>query len=258
MRATQLTTNSPQFVLDIPKTLYGKVAMTTIAIFDDEKHIHDNARTAISTRFPDYKLMSYFNVGDSLSAIDKTRFDLAIVDIRFENDKDAGYAIIGKLLATYRPPIPMIIFSGEPTVNHAANLKMGAYESIEKTEDYELLTELVDRVLRRAGPAGSDTEFKSNPDGFPRATFRGAGVYLTETQVRIALYLFERAGKPVEWQSLAKLLPRARSKSDGISEDANMSVRTHIKAIRDELRKVAGDEEIITTVLGVGYMWIKK
>ncbi|MBN2853140.1 MAG: response regulator [Clostridia bacterium] len=118
--------------------------MAKIIVVDDEKSIRLTFTEFLSKE--GYEVSTFGNVEDALSQFKKSDFDLIITDIIMP--KISGMELL-KEIYNLNPDIPVIIMTGEPTVDTAmVSVKNKAYDYLLKPVDKSTLLAAVNRAVQ--------------------------------------------------------------------------------------------------------------
>ncbi len=181
-----------------------------------------------------------------------TEPDLVILDVMLPG-KD-GLTICREVRA--QSDVPIIIETARiEEIDRLLGLELGADDYICKPWSPREMVARVKNILRRmennsnTGAAHpKDADFVLDEDSWT-ASYQGRPVELTRREFQLLMVLVKRPGRVF---SRAQLLEQA------FPDDAMVFDRTidsHIKNIRQKLKPLAGDQELIRSVYGVGYAY---
>jgi two-component system OmpR family response regulator len=183
------------------------------------------------------------------------------MDITLNGDRDAGFDACLEIRKQH-PTLPIVFLtSHDAEVDKISGLRLGADDYITKDVSLEYLIVRIDTLLKRraalqqATPGtpqrqSSDAEQGGAvdfDDGASVAIWRGKQLKLPLTQYWILRELCRARGQP---RSQTELMRAAK-----ITVEPN-TVTAHIKAIRDEFRRIDPSFDRIHTERGRGYRWL--
>jgi two-component system response regulator VanR len=222
-------------------------------VVDDEREIAD--LVALYLENENYAVRTFYTARDALDAIEKTEFDLAILDIMLpETD---GLAICQKIREKHTYPIIMLTAKDEET-DKITGLTLGADDYI--TKPFRPL-ELVARVkaqLRRYKKYSR--EQISEESGVivhsgliidvntHEVTLNEKPLQLTPTEFSILRILCENKGRVVSSERLFHEMW-----GDEYFSKGNNTITVHIRHLREKMGDTVDDPKYIKTVWGVGY-----
>jgi DNA-binding response OmpR family regulator len=150
--------------------------------------------------------------------------------------------------------VPVIMLTGaDSSVERVRGLKSGADDYVVKPYDAAELLARIEALLRRSG---EKTEVKEIfDDGVVRIDFRasevtvgGEPVSLTPLEYRLLATLVEHAGQVLSRDQLLEL----------VWGDAHTRSSDQVKLYVGYLRRKLGAEDLVETVRGFGYRYVKK
>jgi two-component system invasion response regulator UvrY len=117
-----------------------------ILLADDHSVIRNGIMKSLTYSFPGAEYSEASNAAEILKHINKTRFDLVILDISMPGRN--GLEIL-KEVKSYQPDLPVIIFSMYPEDQFAVrSIRNGAYAYLTKDISSKELVEAIRKILR--------------------------------------------------------------------------------------------------------------
>jgi two-component system response regulator CpxR len=186
-------------------------------------------------------------------------FDLVVLDVMMPHKN--GFDVLRELRTQSLLPVLMLTARDED-VDSIIGLELGADDYLPKPCNPRVLVARIRAILRRAAgnPAGEapaaapqilaqgEVELHT---GTRRVTRAGAPVALTSTEYAVLEVLLREAGHPVSKADLSeRALGRKLARYD-------RSLDMHVSSLRRKLGELAGGEERIKTVRGVGYQYTR-
>jgi two-component system response regulator CpxR len=198
---------------------------------------------------------------DGETALAKARsggFDLMVLDVMLP--KKNGFDVLRELRAHSLLPVLMLTARDED-VDSIVGLELGADDYLPKPCNPRVLVARIRAVLRRAAGNGGAAE-REPPQtlvfgdlemhtGARSVACGGRPVALTSTEYSVLEALLRAAGHAV---SKAELSERALGRK---LERYDRSLDMHVSSLRRKLGPLAGGEERIKTVRGVGYQYTR-
>ncbi len=136
--------------------------MSSILVVDDEKSIRYTFEVFLSQE--GFDVQTAENVGKAIELIKKDSFDVVISDIIMP--KGTGIELLQKL-KEINPDIPLIIMTGEPTVDTASvSVKHNAFEYITKPIDKSTLLSSVKRAVAYKNLLDSKKQLENENDNY--------------------------------------------------------------------------------------------
>lgn len=155
-----------------------------------------------------------------------------------------------------RPTIPVIVLTarGDET-DRVAGLKLGADDYVVKPFSVKELLARIEAVLRRTPGRPNDVEEAEIPGGvidFARREVRHgkARHELSERESELLRYLVTNAGRAVGRDEI--LANVWRINADGLP---TRTIDMHVARLREKLRDLGDEPQVLLTVRGVGYMF---
>lgn len=198
-------------------------------------------------------------VHDGLSAIDKVKeasADLVILDIMLP--KMNGIDALKEIRKISKVPVIMLTAKGDE-IDRILGLELGADDYIPKPFSPRELVARIRAVFRRSESSTTNVNgtFKIELNGvkldssIKEAYKDGQLLSLTEVEFSILEQLMRNAGNVVERQDLAfKVLGRRLTYDD-------RSLDVHMSNLRKKLGKNQSGNDLIKTIRGIGYLYVK-
>lgn len=179
---------------------------------------------------------------------------LALLDVHLGQDPDAGFGLCQWLLDRY-PGLPVIFLtSRNEEIDQIFGLRLGAWDYLTKPISTALLVEKVAAVLKRVNDArrpGVEDLLEAGPllidVAKAKVFWREQLVTLTVTELSILEALVRAEGAVLSFDQLAE---RTRQ-----SVVTNNTLSTHIKHIRQKIRRLDPNFDALVSVYGSGYQW---
>ena len=198
-------------------------------------------------------------VHDGLSAIDKVKeasADLVILDIMLP--KMNGIDALKEIRKISKVPVIMLTAKGDE-IDRILGLELGADDYIPKPFSPRELVARIRAVFRRAETSTTNVNGTFNIElngvkldsSIKEAYKDGQLLSLTEVEFSILEQLMRTAGNVVERQDLAfKVLGRRLTYDD-------RSLDVHMSNLRKKLGKNQSGNDMIKTIRGIGYLYVK-
>ena len=221
-----------------------------ILIVDDEKEIADLIEVYLKNE--GYETVKCFSGNAALEAIQKTEFDLAILDLMLP-DAD-GFSICSAIRKKYTYPVIMLTARTQD-IDKITGLTLGADDYVTKPFNPLELTARVKAHLRRCKQYNSEKDDKNiielnglviNSETHKCFLF-DEEIPLTPTEFGILRLLCENAGKVVSTEEIFEKVWGEKYL------DSNNTVMVHIRRIREKLHEPSRNPKFVKTVWGVGY-----
>ena len=223
-----------------------------ILIVDDEREIADLIEVYLKNE--GYESVKCFTGSQALKAIEKEKFDLAILDLMLP-DVD-GFSVCSFIRERYKYPVIMLTARTQD-IDKITGLTLGADDYVPKPFNPLELAARVKAHLRRYKQYNSSEEAE-NKNVFEFGGLRVESdthrcflfdeeIPLTPTEFGIILLLCENAGKVVSTEEIFEKVWGEKYL------DSNNTVMVHIRRIREKLREPSRNPRYVKTVWGVGY-----
>lgn len=218
-----------------------------ILVVDDEKEIADVVELYLQN---EYHVLKFYTGQEALECIEKTKVDLAILDVMLP-DID-GFTILRKIREKYTFPVIMLTAKTEYR-DKITGLTMGADDYIPKPFNPLELVARVKAQMRRYTQYNdgkkSDSENIIDFAGLllnkesHECIYNEQSLPLTPTEFEILWILCENRGKVISSQRLFEEVWH-----EEYLKNSNNTVMVHIRHLRDKLSKPTGKSDLIKTV----------
>lgn len=225
---------------------------TRILVVDDESNMRNLLRLYLTQN--GFDVSEAHNGHEALTLVDQESFDLIILDIMMPGMD--GWEVCAKIRETRQTPILMLTARTE-TQDRVRGLNIGADDYLVKPFEPEELIARIHALLRRSDFSKSEKEASTkitlkemtiDPES-RQVVIRDRPVKMTPKEFDLLLFL---AGHP------KKVFTRDILLNNIWGNDYFGDIRTvdtHVKAIREKLRKAGLTYSPIRTVWGVGYQF---
>ena len=196
-------------------------------------------------------------VDDEQSITDFVSYDLVILDVMLPGID--GYEVCRRIRA--KSNVPVLFLSARDTeLDKVVGLELGGDDYLAKPFGIRELLARVHALLRRAPQeedTGADGVRVLDVSGIHldeaghHATFEGKDIELTPREFELLVTLMSHAGTVLGREQLL------REAWDWQYVVETKTVDTHIKRLRDKLASVGLDPNVIETVRGYGYRFVK-
>ena len=215
-----------------------------ILIVDDEKEIAD--LVAFYLESESFEAVACYEAQTALEHIEKTQFDLAILDIMLPGT--SGFELCREL--RQKTDVPILFISARTSDDdQIIALNIGGDDYIQKPYSLSVLLAKVKVVLKRYGEAAcsvySDDWLTVDLDT-RQVTAGGRPARLTALEFRLLSYLIRHENKVISKQELFENVWEDKFTGDG-------TLNVHIRKIREAIERTPGKPEYILTVWGDGY-----
>ena len=228
--------------------------MSRILLVDDD--------TELTEMLSQYLANEGFTVDsahDGDTALAKVRgggFDLLVLDVMLPGRN--GFDVLRELRQQSLLPVLMLTARDED-IDSVVGLELGADDYLPKPCNPRVLVARIRAILRRAG--GNSTEHKAAQTltvgdvelhtGSRSVLCAGHTLSLTSTEYTVLEVLLREAGQAVSKTDLSeRALGRKLTRYD-------RSLDMHVSSLRKKLGTLAGGEERIKTVRGIGYQYTR-
>jgi len=197
------------------------------------------------------------NTDEAIQKIDDKKPDLIVLDVMMPGM--SGLEFLSIVRSRWALPVIMLTGRGED-IDRILGLEMGADDYLTKPCNPRELLARIRAVLRRT-PAVQEVTAVNEPElelsgvvlnRNARSVFAGgAKLSLTTAEFDVLAVLMDSAGEAVSRDVLTeKVLHRKLSAYD-------RSVDVHVSRVRNALREAIPDEDLIVTIRGVGYQFVR-
>ena len=228
--------------------------MKNILIIDDDTELCELLQEYFSAE----KLTSD-SVHDGVTGLSKVKngnYDLVILDIMLPEMN--GLDVLKEIRKISKIPVIMLTAKGDE-IDRVLGLELGADDYIPKPFSPRELVARIKAVFRRSEITvnKSKDNYKIELNGvvldsnMKEVTKDGQNLSLTEVEFSLLEQLIRSAGNVVERQDLAlKVLGRRLTYDD-------RSLDVHMSNLRKKLGKNKGGNDLIKTIRGIGYLYVK-
>lgn len=217
-----------------------------ILIVEDEKKILDLLRDYLEKA--GYRTATLDRGDQAVSYVRRNRPDLILLDVMLPGMD--GMEVCREIRKFSQVAIIMITARVEE-VDRLVGLELGADDYICKPFSPREVVARVKAVLRRSRGESSPQELTLGPftlnEESHRVAVNGRELELTPSEFRLMKVLMNRPNR---------VFPRGELLNQVLGYDFegyDRTVDTHIKNLRKKIAQELGDQEVITTVYGVGY-----
>jgi len=224
----------------------------TVAIVEDDAPIRDNYADAL--RRQGYRVQTFTNRGDAMTAFRIRLPDLVLLDIALQDEIDAGFDMCRELRALCQK-LPIIFLTARDSdYDVIAGLRLGADDYLTKDVSLPHISARISALFRRVEALGDPSdqrhertcgELTIDPDRVV-ARWSGTVVDLTLTEFWIVNALTKNPGH-------VKTREQLMHDANVVVDDT--TVTSHIKRIRRKFHLIDPDFDQIETVYGMGYRW---
>ena len=228
--------------------------MKHILIIDDDTELCELLQEYFSAE----KIASE-SANDGLSGLNKIKdggFDLVVLDVMLPEMN--GLDVLKEIRKFSKIPVIMLTAKGDE-IDRILGLELGADDYIPKPFSPRELVARIKAVFRRLdmnnNPSNDSFKIELNGvvlDSSTKEVYKeGQNISLTEVEFSLLEQLMRSAGTVVERQDLAfKVLGRRLTYDD-------RSLDVHISNLRRKLGKNQSGYDLIKTIRGIGYLYVK-
>ena len=192
---------------------------------------------------------------EAIKVLETEQIDLAVLDVMMPGM--SGLELLPLIRGRWPIPIVMLTGRGED-IDRILGLEMGADDYLAKPANPRELLARIRAVLRRSTPVEGEntpTEVQLGQVSLNRnsRTVIAAGekLALTTAEFDVLAVLMASAGSAVSRDTLTEeVLHRELSPYD-------RSIDVHVSRVRNALKQALPDEELIVTIRGVGYQYVR-
>ena len=207
-----------------------------------------------------YRVVRAVDSDDMERELGRRKIDLIILDLRLPG-KD-GFALLRELRGY--SDIPVIVASSRTDdIDHIVALEIGADDYVDKPVNLRELLVRARNILRRGVTLPRDAAKQELQEmrfsGWTLDIRRrrlvdpgGANVHLTRGEFELLAYLVQRAGRVLERDQLLDCLSSREWKP------YDRSVDVLVGRLRAKIETDPKDPQLITTVHGIGYMFLEE
>lgn len=220
----------------------------------------DTGLTSLLTEYLNEQEFVVSSAANAQAAIDRLEAgpapDLVVLDIMMPGM--SGLELLSIVRARWQIPVIMLTGRGED-IDRILGLEMGADDYLAKPCNPRELAARIRAVLRRATPENNSHAESADIDideivlrrGSRSVTVGGERVAFTTAEFDVLAELMKEAGNVVSREHLTRVvLHRELSPYD-------RSIDVHVSRVRNALRQHLPDRELIVTIRGVGYQFVR-
>lgn len=220
----------------------------------------DTGLTSLLTEYLSQQDFSVASAANAQAAIryleSENRADLIVLDIMMPGM--SGLELLSVIRARWQIPVIMLTGRGED-IDRILGLEMGADDYLGKPCNPRELAARIRAVLRRASTDAVASTVATDIEiddivlrrGSRSVTVNGERVAFTTAEFDVLAELMNDAGNVVSREHLTQaVLHRQLSPYD-------RSIDVHVSRVRNALRQCLPDREMIVTVRGVGYQFVR-
>ena len=220
--------------------------MVTILIVDDEPQMRQ--LLSIYLKQYHYQLDEAANGKEALEKISVNDYDLVILDVMMPIMN--GWETLEKIRDVSDIPILMLTAKGN-TEDKVVGLKSGADDYLVKPFEEAELMARIEAILRRTKKKVDEDllKYKGILIGLNsrEVTYQNSEINLTQTEFDLLRVFVEHKGKALSREQLVDQVWGI----DFMGEDR--TIDSHVKNLREKLKKAGIGDTIIQTVWGIGY-----
>ncbi|MCP4597417.1 response regulator transcription factor [Neptuniibacter sp.] len=185
------------------------------------------------------------------------RYALMILDVMMPGK--TGLELLQEIRPKVQIPVIMLTGRGED-IDRILGLEMGADDYLSKPCNPRELSARIRAVLRRAEPQQRTTLFPDRPvevagihldPGLREASIQGEELELTGTEFNVLAYLLANAGSVLSKEQLTELVLHRKLAA------YDRAIDVHVSRVRQKLAQQFADQELIKTIRGVGYQFVR-
>jgi two-component system response regulator RegX3 len=226
-----------------------------ILVVDDEQSITDFVSFNLSKE--GYKVDVAHDGNNAVEMASQSDYDLVILDVMLPGID--GYEVCRRIRS--KSNVPVLFLSARDTeLDKVVGLELGGDDYLAKPFGIRELLARVHALLRRApqeSEAGAEGSRVLDVSGIHldesghHATYEGQDIELTPREFELLVTLMSHAGTVLGREQLL------REAWDWQYVVETKTVDTHIKRLRDKLASVGLNPNVIETVRGYGYRFVK-
>lgn len=225
--------------------------MANIIIIEDDKELGELVKTYLEKY--NHTVSHFENPLDGLSSIEKSSFDLLILDIMLPQMD--GFSTLKELRKTSNLPVIMLTARGEVS-DKIVGLELGADDYMPKPFEPRELLARIDAILRRSSVDQSEDKsilkFKDLEINYSRRE-----AFLSEENLDLTTAEFELLDIFVKKKGVVLSRDDIMNNLQGV--DANVfsrSIDINVSRLRSKLKDTSKEAKFIKTVWGKGYIFI--
>ena len=231
--------------------------MTRVAIIEDDAPTSNQLADWIRAARNGIVIDQWYNRDDAEAALARENYDVVVLDIELNRERNAGVAIINAINKLDQGT-PVLVVSAMPAAVYRGIMKaLEAWDYLQKTTfgETDFIETFLD-ILRAAkarqaaapvAAASSGGELVLDPLRQRTPMWRGKRINLPLTAQRILATLYEHGGQVVSYDELFDVVKSGRNRDN---------VRKHVSTIRDAFREVDPRFDGIENVPMRGFRWV--
>lgn len=185
------------------------------------------------------------------------RYALMVLDIMMPGK--TGLELLQEIRPKVQLPVIMLTGRGED-IDRILGLEMGADDYLSKPCNPRELLARIRAVLRRAEPQQRKTLFPeqkvsllgiSLDPGVREVKINEQALELTGTEFNVLAYLLANAGTVISKEQLTELVLHRKLAA------YDRAIDVHVSRVRQKLAHYFDDQELIKTIRGVGYQFVR-
>lgn len=185
------------------------------------------------------------------------RYQLMILDVMMPGR--SGMDLLQEIRPRLQLPVIMLTGRGED-IDRILGLEMGADDYLSKPCNPRELVARIKAILRRAGPKEHQTLFPDQPvseagiqldPGIREVRIAQQSLELTGTEFNVLAYLMNNAGTVISKEQLTELVLHRKLTA------YDRAIDVHVSRVRQKLGKLLPNCDVIKTVRGVGYQFVR-
>jgi len=231
--------------------------MTRVAIIEDDAPTSNQLAAWIRAARNGIEIDQWYNRDDAEAALARQSYDVVVLDIELNRERNAGVAIINAINKLDQGT-PVLVVSAMPAAVYRGIMKaLEAWDYLQKTtfgetDFIETFLDILRTVKARqaAAPAAiapSADELVLDPLRQRTPMWRGKRINLPLTAQRILATLYTHRGEVVSYDELFDVVKSGRNRDN---------VRKHVSTIREAFRDVDPAFDSIENVPMRGFRWV--
>ncbi|NJP37746.1 response regulator transcription factor [Alkalicoccus luteus] len=220
--------------------------MNTILIVDDEPQMLELITDCL--QLLPVEVQTEHDSAAARKRLQTESFDLVMLDVMMPSPD--GWELLKETAGLPSPPSVIMLTALGDNDQVVRGLQHGADDYVTKPFEPAILAARVEAVLRRKRPHSGSTISCNGltVDSVRRqAAFEGSCLSLTKKEFDLVALLVKRPGQVFTRQQLLDEI------DDHASAASDRTVDTHMKNIREKIRRAGGSSSLIETVWGIGY-----
>ena len=218
--------------------------MPQVLVLEDETDVRE--LLVLHLKREGYDVQSFEDAEEALHAIQKSKFDLLILDWMLP--KMSGLDVCKKVRTDFKNSVPILVLTARAdTMDKVLGLEIGADDYLTKPFEIREFVARVRALLRRAAPARTD-EYEAGPfrlnDASKQIFLNKVELQLTPNEFKLLSTLIQKPGTTFERGDLIKLI-----QGPGVAV-VDRTIDTTVLGLRKKLGEHA---DYVETVRGFGY-----